>query len=319
MSLPQLVQLKSGAMIPSIGLGTWQAPKGQVGEAVKAALHAGYRHIDGAWIYRNEEEVGRAIKESGIPREEIFLTSKLWNSFHHPENVANSLEATLKALQTDYLDLYLIHFPVAFGLPSDAKPRALPKGPDGKILVDNDLTRDPLPTWRAMESLVASGKVRHIGISNFSKGRTAYILKHARVKPSVNQIEVNWLWPQHDLVSWCQSQGVVVEAYSPLGSTEKVQELLADTTVNTIAKKLNATPAQVHLSWLVQRGMVVLVKSVTASRIRSNLQVIKLPDEDFAMLNQQSASHKQTRLLNPGFPWGVANLFEDSDDVLAKL
>ncbi|TDL19880.1 Aldo/keto reductase [Rickenella mellea] len=303
--------------IPTIGLGTWQSERGEVGQAVLTALKAGYRHLDCAWVYRNEAEIGAAIKDSGIARSELFLTSKLWNGFHAPEHVEKSLDETLKALQTEYLDLYLMHWPIAFGVPSDGKPRGFPKGPDGKVIVDWELSKDVLPTWRAMESLVDKGKVKNIGISNFSIGRCRKLLETTRIPPAVNQVEINWPFPQHELVDWCKLNGIVVEAYSPLGSNLS-SKYLAESSLAEIARKLGGEPAQVIIGWLVKRGLVVLVKSVTASRIKSNLSPLDIPDDVFQELQRRSRSAVGRRSLDPSKAWGVKpSLFEDIPE--AKL
>ncbi|KIP02979.1 hypothetical protein PHLGIDRAFT_78304 [Phlebiopsis gigantea 11061_1 CR5-6] len=280
--------------------GVWKAGPGEVGQAVSAALKAGYRHIDGAWAYRNEEEVGKAIHESGIPREQIWLTSKLWNNFHAPEDVEPALDESLGKLGTEYLDLYLIHWPIAFKK-------------EGNNVLDVELTADPYPTWKKLEELVDKGKIRNIGISNFNiariKNLTANPLKY---QPAVNQVELNFFNPQPELLKWAKDNGLVLEAYSPLGSNNQVKETLSVPEVQAIAKELNITPAQAVISWHVQRGTVVLPKSVTPSRIEENLQVVALPQDAFEKLEAAAAAHPPKRVVNPSQGWGLGfDLFED--------
>uniref|UniRef100_A0A0W0FC17 NADP-dependent oxidoreductase domain-containing protein n=1 Tax=Moniliophthora roreri TaxID=221103 RepID=A0A0W0FC17_MONRR len=237
--LPAHYTLNNGAKIPSVALGVWQAGKGEVGPAVKTALNAGYRHIDGAWIYRNEKEVGAALRESGVPRDQVWLTSKLWNSFHAPEDVEPALDESLAKLGTDYLDLYIIHWPLA--LKKDGTP------------YDKDLTENPYPTWQALERLVEKGKVKNIGVSN----------------------------------------------------SKRVSDSLNVPVVKEIAAELGITPAQVIISWHVQRGTVVLPKSVTPCRVEENIHITKLPDELFEKLEKAATSHKPERGSNPSKSWGL--------------
>ncbi|CAE6375760.1 unnamed protein product, partial [Rhizoctonia solani] len=302
LKLPSHYTLPSGDQIPSVALGTWKAPRGQVGDAVKTALKAGYRHIDGAWIYRNEEEVGQAIKESGVDRKDLWLTSKLWNSFHKPEDIEPVLDETLRHLQTSYLDLYLIHWPVAFKEP----------GPNGEIRVDHELTENPLPTWKKLEELVAKGKIRNIGVSNFNVRRLTNLTSapDIRIRPAINQVELNFFNPQPELVKWSKENKVLLESYSPLGSNDQVGESLKNPVVQDIAKDLKITPAQVIISWHVQRGTVVLPKSVTPSRVEENLHIFKLPEEQFEKLEKAAASHPPHRVVDPSKSWGV-DVFED--------
>ncbi|KAK1232181.1 hypothetical protein PQX77_004693 [Marasmius sp. AFHP31] len=289
--LPEYYTLPSGDRIPTVALGVWQAARNDAGRAVKTALCSGYRHVDDAWIYRNEEEVGQAVRESGIPREEIWLTSKLWNTFHAPEDVESALDDSLRKLGTDYLDLYIIHWPVAMNQ-------------DGSY--DKDLTENPYPTWQKLEELVDKGKVRNIGVSNFNERRiknlTANPLKH---KPAINQVELNFWLPQPELVQWSKDNGIVVEAYSPLGSDKRVKDSLNVPEVKEIASQTGLTPAQVLISWHVQRGTVVLPKSVTSSRIKENIKIAKLPDEAFEKLERAATSHKPSRGSNPSKNWGL--------------
>ncbi|KAI0917638.1 hypothetical protein AcW1_007203 [Taiwanofungus camphoratus] len=298
-SLPSHYTLPSGDQIPAIALGVWQADPGQVGAAVKTALKTGYRHIDGAWIYRNEAEVGQAIKESGVPRDQLWLTSKLWNTFHTPEDVEPALDDTLAKLGTDYLDLYLVHWPIAFR--------------KGTTVLDEGLTADPYPTWQALEEVVAKGKVRNIGISNFNIKRIQNLTANPlRVQPAVNQVELNFWNPQPELLKWSKAHGLLLEAYSPLGSAKQVQATLRAPAVQAAAAQLGITPAQAVVSWHVQRGTVVLPKSVTPARVEENFQVHALPDDLFAQLEDAAAAHPPQRVVNPSQGWGLGfDVFDD--------
>ncbi|KIM43053.1 hypothetical protein M413DRAFT_394824 [Hebeloma cylindrosporum] len=261
---------------------------------LQTALEEGYRHIDGAWNYGNEAEVGQAISESGVPRKEIWLTSKLWNSFHAPQDVEPALDESLSRLRTDYLDLYLIHWPVAF------------RNGEKENEVDWELTENPYPTWKRLEEMVDKGKVRNIGISNFDIRRIQNLTANPlKIKPYVNQVELNYWNPQPELLNWCKDNGILLEAYSPLGGADRVRETLAIPEVQDIAKELGITPAQVYISWHVQRGTVALPKSVTPSRIKENFQVTALPDEAFQKLEKAATSHRPSKNVDPSKGWGV--------------
>ncbi|KAF8740715.1 hypothetical protein AX14_007614 [Amanita brunnescens Koide BX004] len=289
--LPTHYALPSGDKIPTVGLGVWRSARKDVGEAVKVALKAGYRHIDDAWIYGNEAEVGQAIKESDVPRSDIWLTSKLWNTFHDPKDIERVLDESLVRLGTNYLDLYLIHWPVAFK-------------DDGGI--DFDLTENPYPTWQKLEELVEKGKIRNIGVSNFNIRRLTNLTSNAlKIKPAVNQVEINFWFPQPELIEWSKENNILLEAYSPLGSAERVRKSLSVPEVREISTELGITPAQVIISWLVQRGTVVLPKSVTPSRIEENIQIVALPEAVFKKLEKAATSHKPQRGSNPSKKWGV--------------
>ncbi|KAJ3525138.1 hypothetical protein NM688_g8450 [Phlebia brevispora] len=291
-SLPSHYSLPSGDKIPSVALGCWKSSPGEVGQAVKAALNAGYRHIDDAWIYGNEKEVGKAIKDSGVPRDQLFITSKLWNSFHAPEDIEPALDESLKALDTEYVDMYLIHWPIAWKK-------------DENVL-DKELTANPYPTWQKLEELVDKGKIRNIGISNFNIARVKNLTGNAlKYQPAVNQVELNFFNPQPELLKWSKDNGILLEAYSPLGSNDNVKKALSVPEVQEIATELGITPAQVVISWHVQRGTIVLPKSVTPSRIEENLHVFKLPDDLFEKLENASVSHPPQRTLNPSKSWNL--------------
>ncbi|KAI9017419.1 NADP-dependent oxidoreductase domain-containing protein [Gaertneriomyces semiglobifer] len=285
-------KLNTGAEIPTVALGTWKSEPGKVGAAVKTAIEAGYRHIDGALIYQNEKEVGEALKQvfanGTAKREDLFYTSKLWNTFHRPELVAKGLEASLRDLGIDYLDLYLMHWPVAF------KPdgELLPKDKSPNEYVDSI---DYVETWKAMEKLVDSGKVKAIGVCNFDIPRLEKLLASAIITPAVLQVELHPYLPQPKLIEFCKKHGIVVEAYAPLGSGGN-PSVLKDPIIGEIAKKHGKDVGQIVLSWGVQRGTVVLPKSVHEERIKSNHAIVDLTEEDMAKINNIKERH---RFVNP--------------------
>lgn len=268
-----------------VGLGTWRSEPNKVKEAVKTALKIGYRHIDCAWIYFNEKEVGEALKESGIKREKLFITSKLWNSFHHPDRVEKGLQETLKNLQLDYLDLYLIHWPLAH---PEGK-HEFQKNEDGTA--KNEPGYSIADTWKALESLVDKGKVKNIGLSNFTINKIQKLLETAKIRPQVLQVELHPYLQQTDLLNYCKSQGIHVTAYSPLGSDGK-PKVLDDPSIKEIAKRLGKTPAQVALSWGQQRGTSVIPKSTNESRIKENFEDIGLSSEDIQIISNLDKHHR---------------------------
>ncbi|XP_055536818.1 aldo-keto reductase family 1 member B1-like [Wyeomyia smithii] len=285
--------------IPMIGLGTWGSPSGQVTQAVKDAIDIGYRHIDCAHVYENEHEVGDGIaakiKEGVIKREDIFVTSKLWNTFHRPELVEGALRTTLKNLQLDYLDLYLIHWPVAY----KEGDGLFPLGPDGKTFIFSDA--DYVDTWKAMEKLVDAGLVKNIGLSNFNSKQIRRVLDVARIKPATNQIENHPYLQQSKLTAFCADNNIIVTAYSPLASPARpwVKEgdvvLLEDKKLKAIAEKHGKEPAQVLIRYQIQLGHVVIPKSVTKSRIASNFDVFSF-ELDADDMKQLAALERNERI-----------------------
>ncbi|WP_430608739.1 aldo/keto reductase [Enterococcus sp. AZ009] len=258
--------LSNNVTIPELGFGTWQTPDGDVAVAsVKKALEVGYRHIDTAQGYKNEASVGQAIKESGIPREELFLTTKLWNANHSYDLVMSSFEESLEKLQTDYIDLFLIHWPnpVAFR--------------------DNWQTANA-ETWRAFEELYQAGKIKAIGVSNFLPHHFEELKKTATIFPMVNQIFLAPGELQEEVVTYCQEHDVLLEAYSPLG-TGKIFDVPE---MKALAEKHQKSIAQVALRWSLQHGFLPLPKSVTPSRIEENIHVFdfELSEEDMNTIDQ---------------------------------
>lgn len=257
------VLLNDGNTIPQVALGVYKAPNGQETEdAVTAALDAGYRHIDSAARYANEEACGRAIRrwleKTGTPREEVFVCSKLWDSDHGYEATFNALCTSLDKFGLDYLDLYLIHSPA-----DDADKRH--------------------ESWRALETAQRLGKVKSIGVSNFGAAHIEKLIEETTVVPAVNQVEVHPFCQRQALVDLCEKHGIKIEAYSPLARGNKLE----DRTIVAIAEKYNKTPAQILLNWSAARGNVVLPKSLTPSRIESNLDSFdfKLAEEDVQTIN----------------------------------
>ncbi len=268
------LKLRSGTRMPALGLGTWKSDADAVYRAVRSAIEVGYRHVDCAAIYQNEEEVGRAISDAlragATKREELWITSKLWNDSHAPEHVQPALETSLRKLQLDYLDLYLIHWPVAL-----RKGVALPSGPDDFI----PLSKIPLEsTWGAMLEASELDLAREVGVSNFSKGMIEKVSDATGQRPAVNQIELHPYLQQDALLAACKELGVAVTAYSPLGSPDSAAMmgrrddllLTEHPAIHQIAEAHEATPGQVLIAWALARGTSVIPKSVNPGRIAEN-------------------------------------------------
>ncbi|KAM9744093.1 aldo-keto reductase family 1 member A1-A [Menidia menidia] len=310
------VTLSSGQRMPLIGLGTWKSAPGQVKQAVLAALDCGYRHIDCAAAYGNEREVGEALAVwvgpgKALRREEVFVTSKLWNTKHDPGDVEEACRTSLAHLGLSYLDLYLMHWPMAFQRGTEL----MPKREDGSICYSNTHYRD---TWMAMESLVDKGLVKAIGLSNFNARQTDDIISIARHKPVVNQVECHPYLSQTEILSHCRSAAVCVTAYSPLGSgdrpwaTSDEPRLLEDPRLGAIAQRYQKSPAQVILRWHVQRGVVSIPKSVTPSRIQQNLEVFdfSLSPEDIDLIE---SFNRNTRFIVPAVERDGKRVWRDAE------
>ena len=289
----------SGA-IPALGFGTLIPDPIATKNATKAALEAGFRALDTAERYRTEQEVGDAMKEvfkeEKIHREDLFVATKLWNTNHRPERVKPAFEASLKRLQLDYLDLYLIHTPFAFQ-PGDEQD---PRDANGNVLYDRGVKL--LDTWGALEELVHEGKCKAIGLSDIGLEGVEEIFEAATIKPAVVHVESHPYLPEWELLDYCRKNGIVLQAFAALGHSSE-PNLLADPVITTIANRVGKTPAQVVLAWAIQRGTALLTTTKTPSRIKENLDVSALPEDAMREINEGITLRiRLTRVVHTGVP-----------------
>src|ERR1700735_552999 len=285
--------------IPALGFGTLIPDPAVTMTATKDALEAGFRHFDCAERYGNEREVGTALQAGlasiGIAREDLFVTTKLWNSNHRPERVEPAFEASLERLGLKYLDLYLIHTPYAFP-PGDNQD---PRDQNGNVIYDHDVTL--LDTWKAMENLVDHGKCRAIGLSDVSLNELKPIYEAARIKPAVVQVEAHPYLPETELLGFCKETDVVFLAFAPLGHGTRPGPL-EDPVVVSIAERVGKTPAQVLLAWAVQRGTALLTTPRSAARAKENFDITALPQDALDEINRIQTRQRLNKVVATGVP-----------------
>ena len=294
------IPLTHGAgQMPALGFGTLISDPTVTITATRDALAAGFRHFDCAERYGNEREVGKALREGlatvGIGREDIFVTTKIWNTNHRPERVEPAFEASLERLGLTYLDLYLIHTPYAFQ-PGDNQD---PRDQDGNVLYDRGVTL--LETWRAMESLVDHGKCRAIGLSDIALDELRPIYESARIKPAVVQVEAHPYLPEAELLEFCKQKGIVFLAFAPLGHGARPGPL-EDPVISAIASRVGKTPAQVLLAWAVQRGTALLTTPRTAARAQENFNISALPEDALEEINRIQTRQRLNQVVSTGVP-----------------
>ncbi|CAM9881165.1 unnamed protein product [Ascophyllum nodosum] len=295
-----------------LGLGTWRSPTGVVSAAVQHALKEGYIHLDCAWCYFNQEEVGEAIaasiKEKHITRENLFVTTKLWNTFHRPELLRKNVETCLKDLGLYYVDNVQLHYSLAM-VPTEDETVLVPRLENGDAHLDD--TVDLKQTWKAMEGFVKDGLAMSIGVSNFTKEELEYIMEDAEIVPAVLQIEIHPYLNNAELLAWCKEKGIHVTAYAPLGNVNPdFASALEDPVICQIAERVSKTPAQVIIRWHLQRGVTVIPKSVRPGRIVGNKDVFDfhLSDEDIAAIDK--LGERKLRMCNWKFRPGGRRLYE---------
>lgn len=288
--------------IPALGCGTLMPPAETIA-ATTAALEAGFRHFDCAERYKNEREVGEALRvvlgKGKIARSDVFMTTKLWNTNHQPSRVEPAFQASLDKLGLSYLDLYLIHTPYAFQ-PGDEQD---PRDQNGNVIYDKGVTL--LETWKAMENLVDRGKCRAIGLSDVTLKELQPIYEAARIKPAVVQVESHPYLPEEDLLKFCKEKKIVLLAFAPLGHGMR-PGLLEDPVILSIAARVGKSPAQVLLSWAIQRGTAVLTTPKTAARAKENYDIVVLPDDAFDEINRIKTRQRLNEVVKTGVPGFIA-------------
>jgi len=306
--------------IPALGLGTWKSSPGDVGQAVATAIKIGYRHIDCASIYQNQKEIGTALADAlntkQVKREKLWITSKLWNNAHARKHVQPALERTLVDLQLDYLDLFLIHWPINF-----QANIVFPKRPE-EFLAPEDIPI--IETWQAMEKMVQKGLCRFIGVCNFNLPRLIKLKQQAILQPVMNQIELHPYLQQEKMVEYCKKNGLLLTAYSPLGSGDRPAalkkdlepSLLTQPIIVDIAAKRNMSPGQVLLAWALSRGTVVIPKSTNPARLQENFLAadFELEAADLQAIDGLEQGYRfvdGSFFQSPGSPYTVAGLWEE--------
>jgi len=294
------IPLKFGSgSIPALGFGTLIPDPAETRSATANALKVGFRHFDCAERYKNEREVGEALQgefaAGTVAREDVFITTKLWNTNHRPERVGPAFAASCDRLGLRYIDLYLIHTPFAFQVGDNVEPRDA----TGNIIYDKGVTL--IETWRAMESLVDQGKCGAIGVSDVVLETLAPLYEAARIKPAVVQVESHPYLPQTELLEFCQQKGIVLLAFAPLGHGARPGPL-EDPTVVSIARQASLTPAQVLLAWGIQRGTAILTTAKTLDRARENYNLTEIPESTVAEINRIQTRNRLNSVVQTGVP-----------------
>jgi aldehyde reductase len=292
-----------GKILPALGFGTLIPDPAETKAATAEALKVGFRHFDCAERYRNEREVGEALRAElatgSMAREDVFITTKLWNTNHRPERVEPALDGSCERLGISLVDLYLIHTPFAFQPGDNYDPR----DQNGKVIYDDGVTL--LETWRAMESLIDKGKCNAIGLSDVVLETLVPLYEAARIKPAVVQVESHPYWPQTELLEFCKAKGIVLLAFAPLGHGMRPGPL-DDPTVLSIAQKNSLTSAQVLLAWAIQRGTAILTTSKTPARIHENYNISEIPSDAVEEINRIQTRRRLNSVVQTGVPGFIA-------------